>query len=73
MAHGVPVLSLAGQPSAVWRQGRSDAVLVDRRQELPPAEAAIDLYVAAKCRWADSQVPFNDSGGWVQSLLTGGR
>ena len=54
MAHGVSLLSLARQPGAVWRQGRSDAVLVDRIQELPPAEAAIDLYVAAKCRWADT-------------------
>ena len=53
--------------------GRFDAVRVDRRQELPPEEAAIDLYAAAKCRWADSRVPFKDSGGWVQSLLTGGR
>ena len=43
LAHGVPVLSLAGQLSAVWRQWRSNAVLVDRREELPPAEANVDL------------------------------
>ena len=55
-----------GQSSAVWRQWRSNAVLVDRRAELPPAEAA-------KCRWVDSRVPFKDIGGWVKSLLTGGR
>ena len=47
MAHGVPVFSHAGQPSAVWRQWRSDAVLVGRIEELPPAEAAVDLYAAA--------------------------
>ena len=29
LAHGVPVLLLAGQSSAVWRQWMSDAVLVD--------------------------------------------
>ena len=47
-------------------------MLVNRREELPPAEAvaAVDLYAAAKCRWADSRVPFKDSGDWVQSLLT---
>ena len=29
----VPVLLLAGQPIIIWRQWRSNAVLVDRRQE----------------------------------------
>ena len=64
---------LPGQSSAVWRQWRSYAVLLDRREELPPAEAVVDLFAAAKCHWADSQVPFKDSVGWVQSLLTDGR
>ena len=62
-----------GQSSAVWRQWRSYAVLLDRREELPPAEAVVDLFAAAKCHWADSRVPFKDSGGWVQSLLMDGR
>ena len=48
-------------------------MLVERREELPPAEAAVDLNAVAKCHWADSRVPFEDSGSWVQSLLTGGR
>ena len=39
-------------------------MLVDRRADLPPAEAA-------KCRWIDSRVPFKDIGGWVE--LADGR
>ena len=52
MAH-----SLVEQSSAVWTEWRSDAVfVVDRKEELPAAEAAVDLYAAAKCRWVYSQV-----------------
>ena len=47
-------------------------MLVERREELPPAEAAVDLNAVAKYQWEDSRVPFEDSGSWVQSLLTGG-
>ena len=48
MAHGVPFLSLTGQLSAVCRQWTSNAVLVDRREELPPAEANVDLLCCGK-------------------------
>ena len=39
-------------------------MLVDRRADLPPAEAA-------KCRWINNRVPFKDIGGWVE--LADGR